>query len=82
MKAGLDQPEQVHQPDEHDPHRDLHQPARLPLQAAGKQDGERKNKVQEDQSGSHDFPVAVHAVKVPANFIGQVAGPDNQPLRE
>ena len=82
MKAGLHQPIQVYQANEHDPYGNPHQLARLALQAARKQDGKWKHEVQEDQAGRHDFPMPVNAVKIPANFFSQVARPDDQPLRE
>src|ERR1019366_3966407 len=82
MRGRLDMPEDIDNAHEYEPGSEPDQGARLALQLAREQERERHGEVEHDEEQTDRFPSTIQAAHVPRNFFGQVARPDDEPLRE
>src|ERR1017187_8021050 len=82
FEVGLDEPEQIEGLGEDHPLADADEALLVALDIAREQHGERDQPVEEEVQGNDDAPVAANAVEIPGNLLGQVAGPDDEELRE
>src|ERR1017187_116868 len=82
FEVGLDEPEQIEGLGEDHPLADADEALFVALDVAREQHGERDQPVEEEVQGNDDAPVAANAIEIPGNFFGEVAGPDDEELRE
>src|ERR1035438_2573414 len=78
----LNMPKNIDDAHEYEPGSEPDQRARLALQLARQQERERHGEVEHHEKQADLSPSAIHAADVPRNLFGQVAGPDDEPLRE
>src|SRR5450759_3017017 len=82
MRGRLDMPKNIDDAHEYKPGSEPDQRARLALQLAREQERERHGEVEHHKEQANSFPSAIQAAHVPRNLFGQVARPDDEPLRE
>ena len=82
LEVRLDKPEQIEGLGEDHPLADADQALLVALDVARKQQRERDEPVEDEIESDDDAPVAANAIEVPGNFFRQVAGPDDEELRE
>src|SRR5580704_12492096 len=81
-EVGLDEPEQVESLGENHPLADVNQTFLVALDVARQQEREGDHPVEDEVEGDDDAPVSADAVEIPVDFLGQVAGPDDEELAE
>src|ERR1039458_3250379 len=82
MRSRFDVPKNIDDAHDHEPGSKPYQRARLALQPLREQERERHGEVEHDEEQAGHFPSAIHPAHIPRNLFGQVAGPDDEPLRE
>src|SRR5581483_7502649 len=82
VKCRLNVPEHVNVAHEHQEHRHINQLADVPLQWTRQQKGERHGKMEQGEYQADHLPSTMQSPQIPADFLWQIARPDNQPLRE
>ena len=82
MEFGRDQPEEIDQPHDDDADCHLHEQLRIPLHGARQQDQERHGKMKHDECHPDQPPGRRQPARVPGDLLRQVAGIDDQVLRE
>src|SRR5271166_3278234 len=86
MKRGtqcrFNMPKDIDHTHQYDPGGDPNQSVRLALQLAREQQRERHRELEYREEQAHLSPSNIHAAHIPGNLFGQVAGPDDEPLRE
>src|SRR5215469_6362094 len=75
-------PEQVDQPHKNQPRGDFRKNFGVALKVLREKQKKRNKKVKHNHDHGHDSPLAVEARSVKADFLGLVAGPDDQQLRK
>ena len=81
-EIGLDDPEQIDLAHQHEPDCQPDQLADVALEGPRQQNAEWDGEVEDDEEQADLAPSDVEALSVEGDFVGQVAGPDDQPLRE
>src|SRR5579859_2462356 len=80
FRAGV--PEQVDQAHEDQPNRHAGKKPGIALEVAGKQQEERNKEMKDEHDDGNHSPLAVQAGIVKADFLGLIAGPDDEQLRK
>src|ERR1700742_3870846 len=75
-------PVNIDDPHAHQEHCNADQATAGAFALSRQQQAKRQREVEEDDDKSDNSPSSMDAVQEPANLFGQVAGPDNEPLRE
>src|SRR5579859_1418819 len=78
----FDDPEHIDVAHDHQPDREPYQLANVALEGAREKDHERNREMEQDQDERDGSPSAVQTLQIEGDFSGQVAGPDDEPLRE
>src|SRR5580698_9368565 len=82
LEVGFNEPEEIEGLGEDHPLADAREALLVALDVAREQHGERNEPVEDEVESDDDAPVAADAIEVPGNLFGQVAGPDDEELRE
>src|SRR5262249_19017235 len=75
-------PEQIYKAQAEYPDSKIPDPLGIRLQIARKQQEERYREMKQHQKQADPHPGAIHPADVERNFVGEIAGPDQQELRE
>src|SRR6266850_837166 len=75
-------PEKIHEAHENQPQRDLREHARVSLQVLRKKQEKRNEEMKNQHEHRNDAPAAVQPRAIEADLFREIAGPDDQQLRE
>src|SRR5579864_9404603 len=78
----LNQPEQIDVAHADEPDCQPNQTRDVTFERAREQQEKRHEELEDHQKKSYSAPTSMQPADVPGNFLGQVSGPDDQPLRE
>src|ERR1700691_4520667 len=81
-KIWFDDPKQIEEAHQQQPGREPHQAANVPLEGAREKHGERDGEGEQHQKQLNRFPAAMQARQIKSNLGGQVASPNDEPLRK
>src|SRR5882762_2342916 len=82
MRRRFDMPEDIDDTHEDEPGSKPNQSARFALQLAREQQRKRHSEVEDHEEQADRLPSAIQAAHIPRNLLWEVAGPDDEPLRE
>src|SRR5580704_736745 len=76
------QPKEIDEAHEDEPHRDFGKQLGAALDVAREKKKERHEKMEDQDDNGDDAPASIKPRTIEANLFGQIAGPNNQKLRE